>query len=74
MSEENFEVIRRAITALNERDIDGYLTCCTEDVQLQTPWAAVEGIYEGADGIRRFFSNLGDTTPDPGSRSNGWRR
>ena len=65
MSPENFEVIRRAITALNDRDIDRYLSCCTEDVQLQPAWAAVVGgAYEGPDGIRRFFSDLGDIAPD----------
>jgi ketosteroid isomerase-like protein len=64
MPAETVEVVRRAIAALNERDIDRYLACCTEAVQLQTPWTAVEGIYEGPDGIRRFFSNLGDTMPD----------
>jgi hypothetical protein len=64
MSQENFEVIRRVITALNDRDIDGYLSCCTEDVQLQPAWSAVEGVYEGPDAIRRFFSDIGDTAPD----------
>jgi hypothetical protein len=64
MSEENFELIRRVITALNDRDIDAYLTCCTEDVRLQPAWSTVEGDYEGPDGIRRFFSDLGDTLPD----------
>ena len=52
------------ITALNNRDVDGYLACCTEAVQLQTPWSAVERVYEGPDAIRRFFSDLGDTAPD----------
>jgi ketosteroid isomerase-like protein len=64
MSEENFEVIRRVTTAVNNRDIDGYLSCCTEDVQLQPAWSAVTGNYEGPDGIRQFFSDLSDTMPD----------
>jgi hypothetical protein len=64
MSQENFEVIRRVITAVNNRDIDGYLSCCTEDVQLEPAWTAVAGVYEGPDGIRRFFSDIGDTMPD----------
>jgi hypothetical protein len=64
MSEENFEVIRRVITAVNDRDIDGYMSCCTEDVRLVPAWTAVAGDYEGPDGIRRFFSDLGDTMPD----------
>jgi steroid delta-isomerase-like uncharacterized protein len=62
MSEENVETVERAITAINERDIDGYLACCTEDIQLQMP--GVEGVYEGADGIRRFFADIEDATPD----------
>jgi hypothetical protein len=64
MSQENFEVIGRVIAAVNDRDIDGYMSCCTEDVQLVPAWSAVEGDYEGPDGIRRFFSDLGDTLPD----------
>jgi ketosteroid isomerase-like protein len=46
------------------RDIDGYLACCTEDVQLQTPVSPVAGVYEGADGIRRFFADIEDAGPD----------
>jgi hypothetical protein len=38
MSEENVEIVKRAIAAVNERDVDAYLSCCTKDVQLSTPW------------------------------------
>ena len=62
MSEENVEVVERAITAINERDIHAYLACCTEDIQLQLP--GVAGVYEGADGIRRFFADIEDAGPD----------
>ena len=34
MSQENLEVVERAVAALNERDIDRYLGCCTEDIEL----------------------------------------
>ena len=64
MSQENVEVVKRAISAINERDIDGYLACCTEDIQLKTPLSAVAGVYEGADGIRRFFADIEDAGPD----------
>jgi hypothetical protein len=64
MSQENVEVVRRAVAAVNRRDIDGYLACCTDDVQLSTPVAAVAGVYEGADGIRRFFADVDDAGPD----------
>jgi hypothetical protein len=66
MSEENVEVVERAIAAVNDRDIDSYLACCTEDVQLQTPMTPIEGVYEGPEGIRRFFADVLDAGPDFG--------
>jgi ketosteroid isomerase-like protein len=64
MSEENVEVVRRAVTALNERDVDGYLACCTQDVQLFPPTAQIEGAYEGPSGVRRFLADVQDAGPD----------
>jgi ketosteroid isomerase-like protein len=64
MSQENIEVVERVIAAVSERDIERYLACCGENVRLETPWTAVEGAYEGADDIRRFFADLHDTAPD----------
>jgi len=64
MSGENLEVVRRAIAALNQRDLDRYLACCTRSVQLRTPVAAVSGTYDGPQGIRRFWADLEDATPD----------
>jgi SnoaL-like domain len=64
MSQENMEVVQEVISAVNDRDLDRYLAHCTESIQLETPWAAVEGVYEGPDAIRRFFSDLRDTLPD----------
>jgi ketosteroid isomerase-like protein len=62
MSQENVEVVKRVVEAINQRDIEGYLACCTEDVQLITP--AIGGAYEGPDGIRRFFADIADASPD----------
>jgi ketosteroid isomerase-like protein len=64
MSQENVRVIERAIAAINARDLDGYLACCTEDIRLETPLASVGGVYEGADGIRRFLTDVEDAAPD----------
>jgi len=64
MSQENLELVKRAIAALNERDIDRYLACCTEDIELHTPLAAIGGVYNGPDGIRRFFADVSDAGPD----------
>jgi hypothetical protein len=41
MSHENVEVVERLIAAVNERDLGGYLACCTDDIRLWTPWASV---------------------------------
>ena len=64
MSQENVRLVERAIAAINARDIEGYLACCTENVKLETPMAAVGGVYEGIDGIRRFLTDIEDIAPD----------
>jgi limonene-1,2-epoxide hydrolase len=58
MPEENVEIVRGAIAALNERDVDGYLGLCAPDVELSTPVAAIEGPSVGAQGIRQFFAGV----------------
>jgi ketosteroid isomerase-like protein len=62
MSQENVQTVRRAIAAINARDIDAYLDCCAENVELLLPMAGAE--YLGADGIKRFFTDIEDTGPD----------
>jgi ketosteroid isomerase-like protein len=62
MSQENVEMVRRAIAAINARDIDAYVACCTEDVELLLPMAGAE--YLGDHGIRRFFTDIEDIGPD----------
>jgi ketosteroid isomerase-like protein len=64
MSQENVRLVERAIAALNARDIEGYRACSTEDVKLETPMAALGGVYEGIDGIRRFLTDVEDAAPD----------
>jgi ketosteroid isomerase-like protein len=64
MSRESVRLVERAIAAINARDIEGYLACCTENVKLETPVAAVGGVFEGIDGIRRFFTDIEDAGPD----------
>ena len=62
MSEENVEIVRRVVAALNARDLEGYLACCREDVELHLP--VVAGVYEGPEGIKRWFADLEDAGPD----------
>jgi ketosteroid isomerase-like protein len=58
MSEENVEIVRRAIAAVNKRDVDGYLGLCAPNVKLITPLAPIEGPNVGAQGIREFFLGI----------------
>jgi ketosteroid isomerase-like protein len=60
----NARLVERAIAAINARDIEGYLACCTENVKLETQLAAVVGVYDGTDGIRRFFTDIEEAGPD----------
>src|SRR5882672_9070879 len=62
MSQENVEVVKRAIAALNERDVRLYLTLCDPDVELISPVAPLEGASTGAEGIRQFFAGLQEAT------------
>jgi ketosteroid isomerase-like protein len=64
MSQEHVETVREALDAMNARDIDHYLTCCTDDVQLLPPTSAIEGAFDGPDGIRRYFADIEDAAPD----------
>ena len=64
MSQENVRLVERAVAAINARDIEGYLACCTENLKLETPMAAIGGVYEGIDGIRRYFTDIEDAAPD----------
>jgi ketosteroid isomerase-like protein len=63
VSQENVGIVERAIAAINARDIDAYLACCTENVELLIA-ESVGAQYLGADGIRRFFTDIEDTGPD----------
>jgi ketosteroid isomerase-like protein len=62
VSQENVEIVRRVVAALNARDLEGYLACCREDVELRLP--VVAGVYEGPEGIKRWFADIEDAGPD----------
>ena len=58
MSEENVEIVKRAITAINERDVAAYLALCASDFELINPIAAIEGSNNGEPGVRAFFDSI----------------
>jgi len=55
MSEENVEIVRRAVAAINDRDVDAYLALCDPDVELINPVAAIEGPNRGESGDPELF-------------------
>jgi hypothetical protein len=52
MSQENVEVIRAAIEAMNRRDIDGVLRLMDPGVRFEHRLAALEGNFVGVEGVR----------------------
>jgi ketosteroid isomerase-like protein len=58
MSDESVKVVRQAVAALNDRDVERYLGLCTRDVELISPLAPLEGPNAGVEGIREFFAGL----------------
>ena len=65
MARQNVETVERAVAALNRRDLEGYLGCCTDDIELHiTAIEALGGEYVGRDAIRRFWTDIADISPD----------
>jgi ketosteroid isomerase-like protein len=64
MSEENVEIVRQAVAAINDRDVERYLALCAPDVELISPVAAIEGASVGAGGIREFFAGVDEAASE----------
>ena len=63
-SETTIEVFERAMAALNRQDLDAFLALMDSDVEGMPRLAAMEGVYHGHVGIRRWWSGLLDSFPD----------
>jgi len=64
MSQENVRLVERAIAAIKREGHRGISRLLAENVKLETPMAAVGGVYEGTDGIRRYFTDIEEAAPD----------
>jgi hypothetical protein len=66
MSEENVELLHRAIAAFNRRDLDGYLALQDSGVEFTPYERAVEGLgpYRGHAGIRTWWEESFAALPD----------
>jgi ketosteroid isomerase-like protein len=61
MSQENVEIVRRAIEAFNRRDFDGYDELSTPDSEWVTSMGAIEGeIFRGREGAETYLERLND--------------
>ena len=60
MSEENVDVILKAVEAVNRRDADAFVARVSPDVEWETnpTMVGLGGIYHGRAGTREFFEEL----------------
>jgi ketosteroid isomerase-like protein len=58
MSRENVEVVRRALVALDRRDVEAYLEVVSPQIELIPPTSPLHGPISGHEGIRNYFHDL----------------
>ena len=64
MSRENLDLALLMYEVFNRRDIDAMLALMHDEVEIESRLVAMEGSYNGHDGVRRWWSNLLDVLPD----------
>jgi len=62
MSQENVEIVREALAALDRRDVNAYLALASPEIEVVNPASAIEGPVTGHAGVRRFFAGLRSST------------
>ena len=57
MSQENVEVIRQMIDAVNRRDPDAFVACLTPSVEWddRQGWPGIRRLYHGRAGVRQWW-------------------
>jgi ketosteroid isomerase-like protein len=61
MSEENVEVVRRVYDCLNEGDVEGVIELCADGFVMDMSGRVFNpDVYEGPDGVRRFYQGVKD--------------
>jgi ketosteroid isomerase-like protein len=64
MSQENVELARQAYHAFNRRDLDSLLALVDADAEAVPRLAAMEGVFHGHEGVRRWWEKLLAAWPD----------
>jgi ketosteroid isomerase-like protein len=60
MSRENVEVIRRAIAAINLRDLDALLESCDPEIEFSSLLSALGTTFRGHEGMREYLREITD--------------
>jgi ketosteroid isomerase-like protein len=60
MSEENVELFRAGIEAMNRRDIEGVLQGMDPEIRFEHRIGALQGSFVGLDGVRGWFADLAE--------------
>jgi ketosteroid isomerase-like protein len=63
MSQENVEVVRRAIEAYSSHDLDAHLLLMDSEVEMTSRLIGL-GTYLGHDGVREYWQDIFRTLPD----------
>jgi hypothetical protein len=64
MSQENVELVHRAVDAFNRRDLDAFLALSDAAAEVRSLVVAMEGVYHGHEGVRRWWQELFAASPD----------
>lgn len=64
MSEDNVELAHQAYHAFNRRDLASLLALIDADAEAVPRLAAMEGVFHGHEGIRRWWTHLLTAWPD----------
>jgi ketosteroid isomerase-like protein len=64
VSRHNVELTRRLLEAVNRRDIEAGAALCDLEIEFDSAFSEVGGIYRGHDGLRRYFQDLEDAWGD----------
>jgi ketosteroid isomerase-like protein len=64
MSQENVELVRRALDAFNRRDLDAMLALADDELEAVPLAAVMDGSYHGHEGMRRWVESWVGAFPD----------
>ena len=64
MSQENVEVVRRALDGFVRRDREAVESAYRPDVEMVVLRSGIEGPYRGYEGLRRMAAELIESAPD----------